>query len=161
MVTLPGANMTRIQPLAGSWTFTEEESLDARDASRGTAVIVPGPAGLSLVCDEIGNTAVGAFRVHGILAWEASLGRYAWVLADSRVPGLRMLSGIWDEPELRFFSALEPRADDPWRNVRISMIEATAFHMAVEGTTRGRPFRLIRRYERKLDASRMRVIPRD
>jgi hypothetical protein len=145
MIDLPSPEMARLDGLQGSWSF--QEITRGVVTGRGQCTILRGPAGLSLVTDEILVAPEWAVSCHGILSWHPKTGRYRWFLADNLAPGVRALTGRWDGEWLFFEGDPEPVRGRPYE-LRLRVVEPSGLLVELEAWAAepGPPIRRTRRY---------------
>ena len=159
MIILPSPEMARLGGLQGSWSF--RELTGGVVTGRGLCVILRGPAGLSLVTDEVLVAAECAVTCHGILSWHPQTERYRWFLADGLAPGVRALTGRWDGEWLFFEGDREPVPGRPYE-LRLRVLKSSGLLMELEAWAAepGPPVRRTRQYLQREPISVARPFPR-
>jgi hypothetical protein len=87
----PAPEMTKmIKMMAGSWTVTEKHDpnpmMPNGGTSKGTAVLTPGPGGMSLTEKYHSSGAMGSFTGFGTFWWDARAQVYRGVWCDNMSP---------------------------------------------------------------------------
>jgi hypothetical protein len=87
----PAPEMTKmIKMMAGSWTVTEEHDpnpmMPQGGTGKGTAVMTPGPGGLSLTEKYQSTGAMGNFNGLGTFWWDPTASLYRGVWCDNMTP---------------------------------------------------------------------------
>jgi hypothetical protein len=148
MIRLPGAEMQRLAGLVGRWSFLESPAPSNREALRGSWVFQRGPAGLSLLLEEVAHSPQESHRAHGILTWDSRDHAFHLYLADSRVAGVRELSGGWVADDLRLVARNGSGEDDPWRELKFSEMTAESYTLTIGGLRNAAVTAMTRQYRR-------------
>jgi len=87
----PAPEMTKmIKMMAGSWTVTEKHDpnpmMPNGGTSKGTAVLTPGPGGMSLTEKYHSIGAMGSFTGYGTFWWDSKTQVYRGVWCDNMSP---------------------------------------------------------------------------
>lgn len=87
----PAPEMTKlIKQLSGSWTVSEKQfpspMMPKGGTGKGTAVLTPGPGGLSLVEKYHSVGAMGSFNGMGVFWWDPKVQAYRGTWCDSMTP---------------------------------------------------------------------------
>src|SRR5689334_21951304 len=106
----PGPEMQKLtKMLAGTWSTAEKfevnEMMPQGGKGSGTAVIKPGPGGLSLVEDYHSHGGLGSFSGHGVFWWDEKAKGYRSVWCDTMTPGGCAVAnglGSWEGDSLVF-----------------------------------------------------------
>ena len=109
-IAKPSPDMEKMSKmLVGTWTTTEtfevSDMMPNGGKGTGTAVIKPGPGGLSLVEDYHGHSNMGAFVGHGVFWWDEKAQAFKDVWCDNMSPGGCATingSGKWEGTDLVF-----------------------------------------------------------
>lgn len=159
MTILSSPEMVRLEGLQGIWTF--RELTRGVVTGRGHLAVLRGPAGHSLVTNEILVVAERAVSCHGILSWHPQTGRYRWFLADSLAPAVRVLSGRWEGEWLFFDGDPEPVPGRPYE-FRLRALKPSGLLVELEAWAAepGPPVRRTRQYVRRERMSVARPFPR-
>ncbi len=103
----PAPEMAKmIKMMAGSWTVAEKADpspmMPKGGVGKGTAVLTPGPGGLSLTEKYHSNGAMGSFNGLGTFWWDAKAQVYRGVWCDSMTPNGCDASGTtkWEGDKL-------------------------------------------------------------
>jgi len=95
--------------MLGTWhtaeTFEVSDMMPKGGKGTGTAVIKPGPGGLSVVEDYHSHSAAGSFEGHGVFWWDDKAQGYKSVWCDSTTPSGCVVSnglGKWEGENLVF-----------------------------------------------------------
>ena len=140
--------MKRLAGLVGRWSFIESPAPSNRDALRGSWVFQRGPGGLSLLLEEVAHSPQESHRAHGILTWDSRDQALHLYLADSRLAGVRELSGGWFADDLRLVARHEPGEEDPWRDLRFSEMTAESYTLTIGGLRSAAMTAMARQYRR-------------
>lgn len=87
----PAPEMTKmIKMMAGSWTVTEKHDpnpmMPSGGTSKGTAVLMPGPGGMSLTEKYRSSGTMGSFTGFGTFWWDSKTQVYRGVWCDNMSP---------------------------------------------------------------------------
>ncbi len=135
----PAPEMTKmIKMMAGSWTVAEKVDpspmMPKGGTGKGTAVLTPGPGGLSLTEKYHSNGTMGSFTGLGTFWWDAKAQVYRGVWCDSMSPNGCDASGAskWEGDKLVVTMEGEMNGQKMLTRITYSDFKSDSFVMTME-----------------------------